>query len=126
MQSESVLVALLALSPSQWLLLCLIASIGNVLGSILNWYLGRYLQRFVGKSWFPANEQQLQRASAHYQHYGYWSLLLSWLPIIGDPITLIAGVMKEPLWRFSLLVSIAKTGRYLTLVAITLSFISWW
>jgi membrane protein YqaA with SNARE-associated domain len=53
------------------------------------------------------------QAQGIYQKYGYWSLLLSWTPIIGDPITLIAGLLKENCWRFLLLVSVAKTGRYL-------------
>ncbi len=48
-----------------------------------------------------------------YQKYGFWSLLLSWVPIIGDPITLIAGLLKENFVRFLFIVTIAKVGRYL-------------
>jgi len=57
------------------------------------------------------------KAQKTYQKYGYWSLLLSWVPIIGDPITLIAGLLKENLVRFLLMVSIAKIGRYLFVYA---------
>ena len=54
--------------------------------------------------------------------YGRWTLLLSWVPIIGDPLTLVAGVMREPLWSFLLIVSLAKTGRYLMVMALTLGW----
>jgi membrane protein YqaA with SNARE-associated domain len=121
-QSEALLVGLLlADREAIWWLLG-IASAGNVLGSMLNWLLGRYLLHFRDRRWFPASDQQLQRAERSYRRYGHWSLLLSWLPIVGDPLTLIAGVLREPLWRFTLLVSLAKTGRYLLLAALTLGW----
>jgi membrane protein YqaA with SNARE-associated domain len=63
----------------------------------------------------------MARAQQWYQRYGCWTLLLSWLPVVGDPLTLVAGVMREPLWRFVLLVSIAKAGRYLVLAAVVLN-----
>ena len=52
--------------------------------------------------------------------YGRWSLLFSWLPLVGDPLTLVAGVMREPWWRFLLLVGLAKSGRYAVLAYLTL------
>ena len=70
----------------------------------------------------PVNERQLARAQASYHRYGRWTLLLSWVPIIGDPLTLVAGVMREPLWSFLLIVSLAKTGRYLMVMALTLGW----
>lgn len=115
-QSEAVFVALLTQANHQPLLLLLSASIGNILGSCLNWYLGLHLQRFQHHKWFPFSQTQIQKAEHFYQNYGFWSLLLSWLPIIGDPLTLIAGVLKECFWCFLLLVSIAKTGRYFILL----------
>ncbi len=124
MQSEAVLVALLLSGdyPLVWLLI--VASCGNVLGAVLNWLLGRWIERFRDRRWFPANAQQLVRAQAWYQRYGKWSLLLSWVPIIGDPITVVAGVMREPLPIFFLFVTVAKTARYLVLVAATLHWVS--
>ncbi len=120
LQSEAVLVALLLSGDySPWWLV-FIASCGNVLGSLVNWLLGRAVERFSDRRWFPVSAQQLQRAQTQYQRYGHWSLLLSWMPVIGDPLTLIAGVMREPLWRFMLIVTLAKTSRYAILAAITL------
>ncbi|MFP6849716.1 MAG: YqaA family protein [Pseudomonas sp.] len=120
LQSESVLVALLlSASYSPWGLVA-IASLGNILGSLLNWLLGRYVEHFRQRRWFPVSEARLQQAQQWYARYGRWSLLLSWLPIIGDPLTLVAGVMRERLWLFLLIVSLAKTTRYAVLTLITL------
>ena len=122
MQSEAALVALLLSGYSPWALL-IVASTGNVLGSVINWLLGRGIERFRGRRWFPANEAALTRAQRWYQRYGKWSLLLSWAPVIGDPLTVIAGVMRESLPVFLLLVTIAKVGRYAVLTVATLGFL---
>lgn len=107
MQSEAALVGLLLTdSHAVWALVAA-ASFGNVAGSFVNWVLGRSIERFRDKRW--------------YRRYGRWSLLLSWMPIIGDPLTLAAGIMKEPLSVFLVLVTIAKTGRYLALTAATMN-----
>ena len=102
-----------------WLLLG-IATLGNVLGSVVNWLLGRSVERFKERRWFPVSAKQLDKARGHYARWGHWTLLLSWVPIIGDPLTLVAGVMREPLWRFLLLVSVAKSARYIALAVLTL------
>lgn len=120
MQSEAGLVALL-LSDSYSVTGLLLAAItGNTLGSCINWWLGRSLNRFQERRWFPVSPAQLLRAQGWYQRYGRWSLLLSWLPIVGDPLTLVAGVMREPLPSFLLLVLLAKSARYLLLAAVVL------
>ena len=121
MQSETVLVGLLLADYSPWLLIT-VASVGNVLGSAINWLLGRGIERFRDRPWFPASNAGLERAQSWYRRYGKWSLLLSWAPIIGDPLTVIAGVLREPFLVFLLLVAIAKAGRYLVLAAITLNW----
>lgn len=90
----------------------LVASVGNILGSIVNWFLGRGIERFGQEKWFPIKEKSLNRATKWYAHYGRWTLLLSWMPIIGDPLTIIAGVMREKLGVFIALVTVAKTGRF--------------
>lgn len=113
LQSEAVLVASLIKQQHPVWLLIFIASLGNILGSCVNWYLGLKVEQFKDKKWFPVSEKNLLKAEMTYQKYGYWSLLLSWVPIIGDPITLIAGLLKENFARFLLLVSIAKIGRYI-------------
>ncbi|AJA13577.1 DedA family protein [Pseudomonas sp. 165] len=120
MQSEAALAAMLVSELYLPMALVAVATAGNVLGSVVNWFLGRGVEHFKHKRWFPVSESKLEKAQDFYQRYGYWSLLLSWVPIIGDPITLVAGVMREPLWRFTLLVTLAKGGRYLLLTLLVL------
>lgn len=122
-QSEAILVAMLLEGAHPVWLLLVVASAGNVLGAVINWGLGRYAARFSQRRWFPVSPAQLERAAAWYRRWGYLSLLGSWLPIIGDPITVAAGVMREPFWRFALLVTIAKAARYGVLAAVTLQLI---
>ena len=120
MQSEPVLVALLLLSEQPIWALVAVASLGNTLGSCINWLLGRAVERFRSRRWFPVSPDKLSRAEAWYARWGRWSLLMSWAPIIGDPLTVMAGVLREPFWTFLLLVAIAKTGRYIVLTLVTL------
>ena len=122
LQSEAVLVGLL-LSDKYWLwALLAVATLGNVLGSLVNWWLGRAVERFRDRRWFPVSPAHLEKARIHYQRYGHWSLLLSWLPVIGDPLTLVAGVLREPLGRFLLIVTLAKGARYGVLALATLGW----
>lgn len=118
MQSEAVLVGLLAAGDHPAAALIIVATVGNVLGSVINWYLGRYLLRFQERRWFPGSGHQLARAQTWYRRYGRWSLLGSWLPVVGDPLTVVAGIMREPFAPFLLLVTIAKGTRYLVLAAL--------
>ncbi len=119
-QSEAVLVGLILAKDQPLLLLLLIATTGNVLGSVVNWLLGRFIEHFRDRPWFPVSPARLAKAEAWYRRFGIWSLLLSWVPIIGDPLTVIAGVLRTPFLTFLLLVTIAKGGRYIVLAAITL------
>lgn len=122
LQSEALLVGLLLSERyAIWLLLA-VATLGNVLGSLVNWWLGTRLEQFKDRRWFPVSPSHLDKARRHYQRYGYWSLLLSWLPIIGDPLTLVAGVMGEPWRRFLLIVALAKGLRYGVLTWATLGW----
>ena len=92
--------------------LIIFASIGNILGSILNWCMGYYLTNLKNKKWFPINTLLLTRASSWFLKYGKWTLFFSWVPVIGDPLTIIAGVFRVPIYTFILIVSIAKIMRY--------------
>ncbi len=91
--SEVVLFALLRDGGDPALLVG-IATLGNSLGAVVNWGLGRYLLRFRTRRWFYFSTSQIERAQAWFQRYGYWTLLLAWMPVVGDPLTLIAGVLR--------------------------------
>lgn len=121
-QSELALVGLLVVDDYSVTLLIMVASIGNTLGAVVNWLLGRGVNSFRDRRWFPVKPAQLDKAVSWYQRYGQWSLLLSWAPFIGDPLTVAAGVLRESFWMFLLLVAIAKTGRYLVVAAVTLQW----
>jgi membrane protein YqaA with SNARE-associated domain len=89
----------------------------------VNWVLGFYAARFQDRKWFPVTPSRMQRAEIFYRKYGRYSLLLSWVPFIGDPITVIAGVLREPIFSFLLLVTIAKSARYIVLSLFVLEMI---
>ncbi len=119
-QSELGLIGLVLTGDYSLLWLIAVASTGNTLGAAVNWLLGRFIDRFSDRKWFPITPAQMDRACSWYRKYGQWSLLLSWAPFIGDPLTLAAGVLREPFGRFLLLVAIAKTGRYIVVAALTI------
>ena len=123
MQSEAVLVGLMIAGTQPLVGLMLVATVGNVLGAVINWYLGHMLARFQNRSWFPASLAQVKRAQAWYLRYGRWSLLGSWLPIAGDPITVAAGALGERFLPFVVLVSIAKGARYVFLALVTVPWL---
>lgn len=118
MQSEAMLLGFLATQQDSALGLLTATSVGNILGSCINYGLGWHIERFQHRTWFPISAKHRQQAAEYYHRYGVYTLLLSWLPIIGDPLTLIAGVFKETWWRFLLLVSCAKIGRYVFLYVV--------
>ncbi len=122
-QSEAALVALLIIGKQAPVLLVVVATIGNVLGSVTNWLLGRWVEHYRHRPWFPVDQRSLNRATGWYRRWGRWSLLLSWAPIGGDALTAAAGVLREPFWSFLLLVTIAKAGRYIVLAAVTLELL---
>ena len=119
-QSELALAALLAGKAAPPVLLVAVATLGNVLGSCINWLLGLWAHRLRHHRFLPVSPQALDRAEGWYRRYGRWSLLLSWAPVIGDPLTLAAGLLREPLPTFLLLVFAAKLGRYLLIAWLVL------
>ena len=122
-QSEAILAYHLSSNPAAAITLVTLATAGNLLGAGVNWGLGRFLTHHRDKSWFPIRAHRLETAEQHYRRYGRFSLLLSWVPFIGDPITLVAGMLREPLWSFVLLVTVAKCARYIVVAMAVLNSI---
>ena len=121
--SEITLTTLFLLEKYSQFLLIFFASLGNILGSIVNWFLGLYITKFINKNWFPFSEKQLVKASSWYLKYGKWSLFLCWVPIIGDPLTIVAGMFRFPLIIFIIIVSISKVLRYISVGYIALKLL---
>ena len=113
--SELTLAGLVATSNYDNLLLLIVASLGNVLGSAVNWILGFYSRNLSTKKWFPFKDEQIEKSSRWFNQFGRWSLLFAWVPIIGDPLTLAAGLLRVKFIEFLILVSIGKVSRYLVI-----------
>ena len=111
--SELTLAGLISTSNYDNLLLLVFASFGNVLGSVFNWSLGFYSRNLSTKKWFPFKETQIERSSKWFSKFGKWSLLFAWLPIVGDPLTFVAGLLRVRFLDFIILVAIGKVSRYL-------------
>jgi membrane protein YqaA with SNARE-associated domain len=113
--SEVALLALLQTeSAAGWLLLA--ATAGNLLGSVVNYALGFWLGRVVVAKRLHLSDAAFERAETRYRRYGVWALLFAWVPVIGDPITLVAGVLRVNFWLFVLLVGLGKFARYAVIV----------
>ena len=111
--SELSLATLIATSDYDNLLLLTVASFGNILGSVVNWALGSYSRNLTTKKWFPFKETQIERSSKWFRKFGKWSLLFAWVPVVGDPLTLVAGILRVKFIDFIILVAIGKVSRYL-------------
>ena len=111
--SELTLAGLIATSGYDNLLLLIVASFGNVLGSVVNWALGSYSRNLTTKKWFPFKETQIERSSKWFRRFGKWSLLFAWVPVVGDPLTLVEGILRVKFIDFIILVAIGKVSRYL-------------
>ena len=116
LSSEIVLTTMLLTNLFEKNILLVVASSGNILGSIFNWYLGKKITIFQDRKWFPVSSEQLNKSQKYFQKYGLWSLLLAWVPVIGDPLTLLAGVLKVRFSIFFILVSISKISRYIFII----------
>lgn len=121
-QSEIIFGGMVVAEPERFWLILTVASVGNVLGSCVNYAIGRGLSVVSLPERFRISEAAMARAEGWFRRWGVWSLLLSWLPL-GDVLTVVAGVLKTPVWLFVVLVTLAKTGRYLVLGLIVLGVI---
>ena len=111
--SEAVLAGLHAASGGAGTATLLaVASVGNTLGSFANFLLGRLCLHWREARWFPVKAAELERATAWFRRFGAWSLLFAWVPVVGDPLTLVAGVLRVNIWLFLALVGAGKIARY--------------
>ena len=113
--SEVILYTMMRQGEPSWILVA-VAGCGNTFGAAVNWYLGRYLLHYRDRRWFYFNPDQLQRMQYRFRKYGVWSLLFSWLPLCGDALTFIAGVMRVSFRVFLPLVAIGKVLRYVAVL----------
>ncbi|MCP5151940.1 MAG: DedA family protein [Ectothiorhodospiraceae bacterium] len=113
--SEIAVASALLVDAAPWLVF-VAATAGNTLGAAVNYVLGRYLLHFRHRRWFPLDERGLARSQAWFQRWGVWSLLLAWLPVGGDALTVVAGVMRVPFWLFLTLTGVGKAARYAVVI----------
>ena len=97
------------------ILLWIFATLGNTLGSMLNYWLGLKGEVYL-ESKGHLSKEKMAKARSFFAKYGGWSLLLSWSPIIGDPLTFIAGVLRYNFKYFTLIVFVAKGLRYAVII----------
>lgn len=117
MSSEVVLGALAASGMSDRALLLVVATAGNTLGAVVNWGIGRYAATWSGR--LPSlDDAKIERASRWFNRWGIWCLLCSWLPVVGDPLTLVAGALRTAFVPFVLLVLVGKAARYLIVLLV--------
>jgi membrane protein YqaA with SNARE-associated domain len=121
--SEAALIAAVNLSEYSTFTLLGVASVGNTLGSILNYVLGRYAAGFANRKCFPVSIKHLSQAQNWFSKWGQWSVLLAWVPIIGDPITCAAGVLRMNFLNFLSLVFISITLRDMAVVGVLKLFV---
>jgi len=90
-----------------------VATLGNTLGALTTWAVGMWGGLWILHRWFGISEASRLRAENWYARWGSWSLLLAWMPVVGDPLCLVGGMLRVPPGRFILLVATGKAARYL-------------
>jgi membrane protein YqaA with SNARE-associated domain len=116
--SEAALALVLAKGSAGTASAVAVATVGNTVGSVFNWAIGRFFASYRDHPRFPIDREKFERYSQIYRRWGIWTLIMSWVPFIGDPLTIIAGVMRAPLLLVILLVALAKLARYLVVAGI--------
>lgn len=114
LSSELVLSALL-LNGFNPIFLVLLATVGNVLGSVVNYFIGRYGSDYIRHKFLKTTDEEFERSRQRYEKWGRWSLLLAWVPVIGDPLTVMAGILRVNFIWFLTLVTIGKFLRYVVI-----------
>ena len=114
---------LLLLNGNSPFLAVVIATIGNSLGAWTNYLIGSWGKDWLIRNLLRINQHQQNRAEIWFKKYGCWSLLMSWLPVVGDPLCLVSGILKTPLSHFFILVVSGKGLRYVSVSLLTLGIL---
>ncbi|HMN76333.1 MAG TPA: YqaA family protein [Burkholderiaceae bacterium] len=112
--SEPAVIGLVKLDPSLFWPVIFVATAGNTLGGVLNWWMGYGAERAYEK---VAPHKAEGRALQWLRRFGAKACLLSWLPIVGDPLCAVAGWMRLPFWPCVLYMAIGKFARYVVMTA---------
>ena len=110
--SEVMLIGFVTASGKDVWSFFLVASAGNILGAVINWVLGRFCINWQRFKWFPVSKVRHDKINKWFNRFGVWSLLLAWVPFIGDALTVAAGYFRVRFWLFLILVTVSKAGRY--------------
>ena len=117
MGSEPALFGLIKLNPDLFWPAIAVATVGNTLGGMLDWWLGYGAHRAVDK-W--KNSRVHVRALEWLERLGPKACLLSWLPVVGDPLCAVAGWLKLPFWPCAAYMLVGKLARYLFMTVLLL------
>lgn len=127
--SSEVVLSALVLNGLSPVTLLIVATVGNVLGSLVNYGMGYAAANWLSddsnansrikrqlKKWFSVSEERRVKAEQRFAKYGLWSLCFAWVPVIGDSLTIIAGALRIKLHWFILFVTLGKCLRYVAIV----------
>jgi membrane protein YqaA with SNARE-associated domain len=117
--SEAVLVATIALGSVDWVTLVAVATLGNTLGSATNWMIGRFFAQYKDHPRFPLSPEKYEKYAGWYAKWGVWTLAMSWVPLIGDALTIVSGLMRAPFWLAMIIIALAKGTRYVLVAVAT-------
>jgi len=119
--SSEIVLSLLLLNHSDPLFAVCVATFGNVLGSVVNYGVGFRGSYLLFRKWLGYSERDILAAEQRFARYGVLGLLLAWVPVIGDPLTVAAGILKIHFGLFLALVTVGKLARYIVLAVSVLS-----
>lgn len=100
-------------------LIVVYASAGNILGAVLNYYLGRFASAYIVNKFFEKRKNEINKGLERFKKYGTASLFFAWAPVVGDPLTIAAGILKINFFTFILLAGSGKILRYILIVYLT-------
>lgn len=131
--SEVVFLGLMAAEAAPPAALFVVAAIANTAGGMTSWWIGRLMVTGVESprgqallARFRLDPAMMGRIQRLFGRFGWMTLLLCWMPVIGDPITLVAGMARYPLLATALLTGLARTLRYAVVWAAAAGLIAWW